>query len=205
MLFRVTQGQSAAIALRHLQQQTADLQKTQQQLSTGLRLQRPSDDPIAVRKSLIQQDGLSRLESQLAAMQHAESRLSQAHVQLREAHQLYVRARELALSARQSLDSSERDVFAAEVQGILDQLVSVANSTDESGFLFSGTATDIRPFTVSNDGTGVTYNGTPSATSLYLSNDITRDSLVSGDRIFQPASRQPSVIEGTTGAAIGGN
>ncbi len=206
MDFRVTPNQTTDIARMQLQRHAAELQRTQVQLSTGLRLQKPSDDPIAVRRSLIQQDNLARLESQLSAMQHAESRLSQAHVELREAHQLYVRARGIALSARQSLDASERDVLAAEIQGILDQFVSVANSSDESGFLFSGTATGTRPFTVSDNGSGtqdVLYNGAPAATALYLTNDITRESLASGDRIFQPSSREPSVMHGNTGAAVG--
>jgi len=204
--FRVTPNQSKDLALLQLQRHSAGLLNAQQQLATGLRLHKPSDDPISVRKSLIQQDNLSRLESRLSAVQHSESRLSRAHVQLREAHQLYVRVRGIALSARQSLDSSERDVFAAEVQGILDQFISVANSSDESGYLFSGTATGIPPFSVNESGHGtedVQYNGAPAATALYLSSDVTRESLVSGDHIFQPSSRGQTVIHGTTGAAVG--
>jgi flagellar hook-associated protein 3 len=204
MFYRVTPNQKTQFATSHLQSQASKLLQTQRELSTGVRVHSPSDDPIAMRRSLIQKDSVTRLETQLTSISHSEARLNQAHVQLREAQQLFVKSRELALSAVQSTDEAERRVMATEIQGILDQLVSVANSADASGFLFSGTASSTRPFDVSS-GTGstVAYAGTSDATNLHLTNDVSRDALLPGDRIFQPNLREATLLLGISGAAVG--
>ena len=204
MFYRVTPNQTTLFATANLQAHAGKLHRTQEQMSTGIRLHRPSDDPIAIRRSLIQQDGIDRLNAHLGAMEHTEARLSQAHVQLREAHQLFVRAREIGLSARQTTNDSERKVLADELQGILNQFLSVANSADDSGYLFSGTATSVRPFNLDfNNTAAAEYSGSSDPTKLFLTNDVTRDSLLPGDRIFQPFQRDTTYLFGSSGAAIG--
>ena len=79
-----------------------DIDKKQQEISTGLRIQRPSDDPSGMRRSLIQKDRLERLDSHISSIQFAQSRLSQAAVQLQDANSLLVRARGIALQAPQT-------------------------------------------------------------------------------------------------------
>jgi len=203
MPIRSTPGVTTDFAISRLNQTAYRLQQAQQQLSTGDRLHRPSDDPLAVRHALLQEDRISRLEASIEATQHTRSRLSQAHVQLRDAHQLFVRAREIGLSAQQATDDSERKIFAQEAQGLLDQLVNLANSSDEVGFLFSGTETRTKPFELNASGTNVTYSGTPFATQLHLAGDADRAALAPGDRIFLSANRQDTVIVGNTGIGSG--
>ena len=203
MNIRPTPQQNSNFAISQLQQQSAQLLKVQEQLSTGVRLHRPSDDPLAMRNSLIQQDRISRLDTYLESVSHAESRLSQAHVQLRSASSLFVQAKEIGLNARQATGQAERDAYASELDGILDQLVSIANAQDETGYLFSGTATRTRPFDLSADGSGVVYAGTPVATELYLSDDVQRNTLAPGNQIFLGSLRESTVIVGDTGVSTG--
>ena len=57
-----------------------------------------------------------------------------------------------------SLSDGDRKAIAAELRGILDGLLSMANSTDGTGrYLFAGSADDSAPF--SRTTTGVAYNG----------------------------------------------
>lgn len=202
MTFRVTPRLASDFATRQLSQQTYNLQRLQEQLSTGVRVHRPSDDPVTIRRSLIQQDQLGRLESHVSSIKQTQSRLSQAHVQLRDAHNLFVQARQVGLAAGQSIDESERSVLAAELEGILTQLESIANSADATGYLFSGTATHNRPFDIADDGTA-TYNGTDETTELQLTNSVGSDVLAPGSRIFQSRLRDPTIIVGSTGVAAG--
>jgi len=203
MNVRSTPQLNSNFAVTQLQAQSTRLLQVQQQLSTGVRLHKPSDDPLATRNSLIQQDRISRLDTYLSSVAHAESRLSQAHVQLRSASDLFVQAREVALSARQATDQAERNAYASELDGVLQQLVSITNAQDETGYLFAGTATRTRPFAVSSDGSGVTYTGTPAPTELHLSDDVQRNALVPGDQIFMGTLRESTVVVGSTGIAPG--
>jgi len=204
MFYRVTQSQMAASARNYLAKQTSELFTTQQQISSGLKIQKPADDPAGMRRSLIQRDRVERLEAHEVSIAQVKSRLSQAHVQLRDANDLLTRAREIALQAPQTTDNSERQILALELNGLMDQLNSIANSSDESGFLFSGTAATTKPFPVTTASSGqAQYAGSSQNTELYIAGDIQRQALLGGDEVFKPVSREASVIVGTTGAAIG--
>ena len=204
MINRITQSQISKSASQHLASQTAELFKKQQEVSTGLRIQRPSDDPAGMRRSLIQKDRLDRLDSHISSIQFAQSRLSQAAVQLQDANTLLVRARGIALQAPQTTEDSEVSALVSELNGILNQLTSVANSRDENGYLFSGTASHTLPFPGSavNGGESV-YAGSPADTLLLITGDVTREALLPGDLVFQPIAREATVLIGSTGARPG--
>lgn len=204
MINRISQAQITKSAVMHLAGQSAEMFKKQQEISTGLRIQRPSDDPSGMRRSLIQKDRIERLDAHISSIQLSQSRLSQAAVQLQDANTLLVRARAIALQAPQTTDSSEVNALAAELDGILNQLVSIGNSQDENGYLFSGTASYTLPFPAgtSNDGESA-YAGSQANTQLLITGDVARDALLPGDLIFQPVSRETTIITGRTGAKPG--
>ncbi len=194
----------AATARNYLAQQSSELFVTQQQISTGLKFQRPSDDPSAVRRSLIQKDRVDRLEAHEVSISHVKSRLQQAEVHLQDINSLLTTARQLAIQAQNVTDDSERTAIAAQLDGLLQQVTSAANASDESGYLFSGTAANTRPFPGTLDSGGQTvYAGAPDNTGLYIAGDVERQGLLPGDMVFKSAVREPTVIVGKTGAAPG--
>jgi len=205
MDFRVTPRVGIDLATSELAKQAAELQRTQQQISTGIRLHRPSDDPAATRRSIVQKDKLSRLQTHVESVNHVKARVSQAHVQLREAQQLFVSVRGIAQSAAQATEPAELNALASELEGTLDQFISLANASDESGYLFAGTATQTKPFAVERS-TGidsVQYTGTPANSQLHVTGDIPREALTSGDHVFQSVVREPTIIIGDTGLSPG--
>ena len=194
----------AATARNYLAKQSSELFVTQQQISTGLKVQRPSDDPSAVRRSLIQKDRVERLEAHEVSISHVKSRLEQAQVHLQDINSLLTTARQLAIQAQNVTDDSERTAIAAQLDGLLQQVTSAANASDESGYLFSGTAANTRPFPGTLDSSGQTeYAGAPENTGLYIAGDVERQGLLPGDIVFQSSVREPTVIVGKTGAAPG--
>jgi flagellar hook-associated protein 3 len=204
MIPRITQQFASAAGRGNLQRQTAELFKVQQQISSGLRVQRPSDDPAAMRQSLIQSDRIEKLNSHTTSLKQVRSRLSSAEVQLGSAANMLLRARDIALSSQQTTFGAETTALVRELEGILQGLKSVANASDETGYLFSGTAAGTEPFPVIDQSTGASkYAGTSDNTQLHLTGDIPRNALLSGDQIFQATSRGPTIISGTTGAALG--
>lgn len=204
MISRVTQNQISNFARLQLTQQTSEMAKKQQEVSTGLRIHRPSDDPTGLRRSLIQKDRLERLESHLTSIQATQSRLSNAAVQLQDANTVLVRARSIALQAPQLTDKAEIDVMVSELNGILERLTSVANSKDEYGYLFSGTASNTQPFPTADAGNGqAKYAGASSGTELLITGDPARGALLPGDQVFQPVARGATLLIGSTGAQTG--
>ena len=205
MSFRVTPRLAIDFAKSELGRQSVELQRTQKQISTGTRLHRPSDDPTAVRRSIIQKDKLNRLNTQKESVEHAKSRVSHAHVPLREAQQLFVRAREIALTGVQVTEPTERAFLAEELDVVLAQMISLANTSDESGYLFAGTATETEPFSYDASKTSgvVTYHGSSDSSFLRIAGDVEREALIAGDEIFQSIIREPTVILGDTGLRTG--
>lgn len=204
MFFRVTQSQMADLSQMYLAKQTSELYRVQKQISSGLKIQRPSDDPSGMRRSLIQKDRIDRLQAHESSIQHVKSRLEQAHVQLREANSLMTRVREIALQAPQTTDDSEVQVLVRELNGISEQLASVTNSRDESGYLFSGTSADALPFPDVSGNSGLSrYAGTSAETQLLLPGEDPRHAMIPGDQIFQPSNRLATVISGRSGTSTG--
>jgi flagellar hook-associated protein 3 FlgL len=93
-------------------------------------------------------------------------------------------ARSLALEANNAaLTSSQRTDISAQLQQLLQQLVSTANTTDSNGnFLFSGETNTTQPFAQS--GTTVTYNGSNSVSQVQISPNQRVSSGDSGANVF---------------------
>lgn len=142
--------------------QTEQQQNTELlQLSTGRRVNQPSDDPAA-EAQLIEnkaesaqadsfQQSLSSINGQF---QTADSTLSSIETQLQRAITLGTQA-----ANQGTLSDNDRLAIANELQGIQNQLVSLANTSYQGVFLFSGTV-QTQPFVVdASVPSGVRYAG----------------------------------------------
>ena len=141
-----------------LQQQEGIL-KTQQQASTGRRVLTPADDPVAAARALdvTQADSLN---TQYARNRdNAKSSLGLAEGVLQGVTTLIQDVRTATVEAgNQTLIDSDRVGLAAELRGRLDELISLANSTDGAGdYLFSGYQGSTKPFT--QIAAGAQYSG----------------------------------------------
>jgi flagellar hook-associated protein 3 FlgL len=204
MFFRVTQHQTSAYARQSVARQTSQLYDAQRQVSSGLRVERASDDPISMRRSLIQKERISRLEANTLSLNHTRSRLDQAHVGLRQAAGLLTKARDLAIRSQQTVDETEVSVLGSELDGILDQLLNIANSADESGFLFGETSDGSLPFELGAQPDGnASYSGTTDTSRLRLTGVASVKSLLPGNEVFQPNDRSGTIVIGNTGVAVG--
>lgn len=112
----------------------------QRQVSTGERLERASDDPVAAARlrALARADRMSGVEAGNAL--RAREELGAASDRMDEIASTLVRARELAVLAANGATSPDgRAAIATEIAGLRDTLLSLANSTGASGQpLFAG-------------------------------------------------------------------
>lgn len=124
------------------------LNKTNQQMSTGRRVLTPSDDPIASARALVisQSDSVNdqyavNRRNGKNALNGAENTLASVTSTLQSVKTLIVNA------GNGSLTDVDRGYIATQLQGNLDQMFNLANSTDETGnYMFSGFTNTVMPY-----------------------------------------------------------
>lgn len=142
-----------------LNQQQSKLLHTQQQLASGRRMLTPSDDPMASARAL------EVMQSDSANTQFATNRNAARHSAsmsesiLQSVTSLLQDVRTTAVQAGAgALSSSDKHTLATDLGSRLEELLSLANSTDGQGnYLFSGFQGRTQPFTTSAN--GVQYAG----------------------------------------------
>jgi flagellar hook-associated protein 3 FlgL len=139
--------------------QQADLVHTQQQMASGRRLLTAADDPAAASSALRVSQSLARNQQLQANQQTAGSSLAVAESTLGSVGDVLQSAQQRLLQAQNgTLQPTERNLIANDIDGMLGQLVGLANTRDGGGaYLFAGYSENTVPFV---SGTaGVTYQG----------------------------------------------
>lgn len=139
--------------VNHFTQNLARNQRRQIQLytqaSSGIRLHRPSDDPLAVSRVMRFDSELVDIERFLSNALDARDWLGATDAALQEVHNVLHRARELViLAANGTLADTDRAAAADELGQLLEHLVEVANTQYKGRYLFAGTETLTKPFTL---------------------------------------------------------
>ena len=167
----------AAEQMSLVQNKMAD---TQAQLSQGKQLIKPSDAPDQAAVIQRMKSVMSRQECFHTSLATLNSRLQNEDTTLKSATNLLVRAKEIAVqSANDTLAPVNRKALASEMQGVRDQLLSLANAKDDNGnFLFSGSRSDKPAFGSPGPGQTPVYQG-----------DQTRMTVMVGDQRTIPINR----------------
>lgn len=156
---RISTPQIHQQALNAMLDQQSATSKTQLQIATGRRILTPADDPVGAARVLALGQSVSVTEQYQANINAAESKLKLEESALGSVTNMLQRVRELALQGNNDTNTSQdREAIAVEVRELLDELLRVANSQDESGeYLFAGFKTQTQPF--SESGATYTYSG----------------------------------------------
>ncbi|MEE9604156.1 MAG: flagellar hook-associated protein FlgL [Candidatus Scalindua sp.] len=140
------------------------MQKYQEKITTGKEINRASDDPAGARKVLsLRSEGL-KLEQYSKNIISSIQSLEFTTSTLNGAADFLARAQELAIQGvNGATDQEGRDAVASEINGILESMLQVANTSRMGRYIFAGTKTTTTPFEVTRnsagDISGVTYNG----------------------------------------------
>ena len=140
--------------------QQSKLSHVQQQVATGLRVMRPSDDPVASAQLINFQNVKRQVEQYQTNIDAASARLSLESGVLEGAVTILQRARELALYANNgSQTNATRGYIAEEINQLNEELMGLANTIDADGeYLFAGSKGNFRPFSIDVKGQYV-YSG----------------------------------------------
>ena len=128
------------------------LNKTMDQVSTGKRLQQPSDDPVAASRISLLEGNTARLKIFQSNNIYAENQLSLVESTLSSLTHGLMRVDELRMQAMNGhLQVGEREILATELENKIDELMGLANTKDADGhYLFSGNQSGNAPYIKQN-------------------------------------------------------
>src|SRR4051794_37644809 len=118
-MMRITQQMMVDSMLRNVEQNQARTEDLQNQITSGSRIFKPSDDPIGVARAISLQDGLSQTQQYLRNIDQATAWLNTTDSALQAVSDSISRARELAVqAANDTLSSADRVAIKAEITQI---------------------------------------------------------------------------------------
>lgn len=137
---RVTPSSQRQQVTASLQANLARLQATQDQISSGRRLGKPSDSPTDTATAMSLRSDHQRGEQLDRAIDDGSARLSTADQALMQTNTLLLRVRQLAVAGSNDTNTAaERAAMAAEVDQLRASLLDVANTRYLGQPVFAGT------------------------------------------------------------------
>jgi flagellar hook-associated protein 3 FlgL len=172
---RVSFQASFRNALADIERTSIELAARQRQVSSGLRLQVPSDDPTAAVGAVTEHAALAGIDRYRAASDSSESRLSVVDTVLGDIIEKLTQAQATATATLgDTATPAQREAAARELAGIRDALFGDFNTNFRGVSVFAGTNSTTAPYLRNPDQTVGAYQGNSTTNSV----DIDRSSTV---------------------------
>lgn len=161
---RISTANRYTTSIDTLMERQVKLSSTQEQMTTGKRVNRASDDPAAAARAERAYAAEQRADASQRAVDASNNAMTLTEGALGDAGSLLQQVREALVAAGNATYSdTERAGVANQIADLREQLLSVANRTDGSGsYLFGGQSPSIAPF--SDVPGGVQFQGTAGPT-----------------------------------------
>ncbi|SNZ05134.1 flagellar hook-associated protein 3 FlgL [Terribacillus aidingensis] len=181
---RITQSMMSNRMLSNLSNSYSDLNKYSEQLSSGKKITKPSDDPVVATKGMSYRTEVRDVEQYKRNLSEAQTWIDNSDSALSNATSALQRIRELAVQASNgTYEEGQRGNIAQEVDQLKEQLASVANTQINEKYIFNGSATDTAPVVINEDGSA-TVDFNTNAVSLTLSKGVEVKMNVNGGNVF---------------------
>jgi flagellar hook-associated protein 3 FlgL len=175
-------GNNLVSQINQLQSQQFQLQN---QVTTGLKITRPEDNPTAMQQVLNLQSRSAtnaQYQTNIGLLQNTATTSATAMNSLQT---VVEQANEIATQADGTASAQQLNSYATQIGGLIQQALDLANTQDSSGnYIFGGTANNAKPFTSTTDSSGnitsVTYQGNTSVAQVAISPTLTVSAQVPG-------------------------
>jgi flagellar hook-associated protein 3 FlgL len=162
MVMRVSENVKYNTIVNSMFKSQDSYNKLTEKVTTLKEINRPSDDPVGMTRVLNLRESKASVEQYSRTINGCESWLTITESKLSAVEDLLVNAREVAVGQSTATASAEtRSTEAETVQQLIDEMLTLANSKYEGRYLFSGTKSDVAPF--SSTGRDATEIGTAEA------------------------------------------
>ena len=179
---RVTPGMTADNALFNLQKGRTLLNRIQEQIASGLTVNRPSDDPITTRQVLDLENKLDKGEQYLSNITKSNLWLNMTETALQGISDIVTQVKKVAGTITSgSSDVTVRETAASQIKELKKQLIDIANTQMGDQFIFAGFKNDAPPFTTADN----TYRGTADQISVEIDQNSTSAMNLTGDALLK--------------------
>jgi flagellar hook-associated protein 3 FlgL len=179
---RVTQNMMSRTMLSDLQDVSARLAQTQQKLSSGKRITKPSDDPYGTTRALQFRAELAANQQYQRNVQEADAWQTATESALSSVNDIAQRARELLVrGASDTQDASARESIATEIDQLIEAVKTEGNAKYAGRYIFAGSATLTPPY---QSGPNDTYAGNADALHSEIGPGVQLDLNVDGRSVL---------------------
>ncbi len=191
---RVTDKMNQTQVTANMQKNRSELSTLQNQAATGKRITKPSDDPTASAKILLNRTENKNMEQFDKGIFNAKTFLESTESALSQLGEVLVRAKELAIQgASDTNGGTPREMIAAEVEQMYSSVVEMSNRRVGDRYMFAGHKTLTAPF--NRDGE---YSGDdgeikiPTNKGSFVAMNLTGDKIFLGRGVGQDGTIRPS-------------
>ncbi|AUO11801.1 flagellar hook-associated protein FlgL [Priestia megaterium] len=136
---RVTQGMLAANSLKQISNSYNKLETLQNQLSTGKKITRPSDDPVVATKGMAYRSNLSEVNQYKRNLTEAQSWFDSSESGLEQVNSILQRTKELVVQGLNGTnESDDRQAIAREIEQLKLDYMQVGNTQVAGNYIFNG-------------------------------------------------------------------
>jgi flagellar hook-associated protein 3 FlgL len=177
-------GLYTAFSDRAIQARQRELARLSEQIGTGKRVNRASDDPSSFAQARRMDVLTERYTQYQRSIDAARSWTDSTQKSLDDLAELFTRAHEAGLRASNgSLNASDGEIIAKELEALYTEVLDTLNTKSGEEYLFAGSRTTVTPFTEDGVTGEVEYNGNANGRKRTIGHDLSMNINISGDRI----------------------
>lgn len=161
-MLRITNAGTTSRLVQYLQTTQTRLAETQDRMASGRRISKPSDDPFGYSRVMTMRTSMGLIAQHQRSIELAKSELGVTEASLDGLGRVLSRAQELAVQADSTtVDASGRAAIAVEIDSLLQEVVTIGNTSYGGRHIFGGYQTGAQPFTPNApaNATAVTFSG----------------------------------------------
>jgi flagellar hook-associated protein 3 FlgL len=157
-----------------------ELAQAQERAVSGLRVEKPSDDPLAFTQARTHTSEGARASAYERAITNTVPSLEVTDTALNDVNNVMLRVRDIAIQgANDTLNATDRDGLVKELDGLKQALVTLANTKSGDRYIFGGYKDQTPPY----DQSGV-YSGDTATQQVEVARNVMLPVGVTGDRVF---------------------
>lgn len=200
---RVTFNMIANNVLKNLSSNLTRLEKLQNQLSSGKKIIKPSDDPVSTSRLIELKSTLNADKQYSRNIDFLKTELNVADKALQDISSTLTRVKELAVrGANETLSEENRNAIAEEVDQLIDHLIQIGNTNVSGRYIFGGYKTSEAP--LEKSGNAVLYKGDGNLRSVEVSNNVLINASPTGKSLFVDSGMFDTLVL-LRDALLGGN
>jgi flagellar hook-associated protein 3 FlgL len=197
---RITGTDNYQELLRSIQTIRERMQQDQTEITSGSKINQPSDDPSGAADLVRLTSEKSEIAQYTSNAAAGQERLNYTDTVLGSVQDLIQRVITVGDTALSNASSAS----TTELNGLRDQLVSAANTNFQGIAIFGGTVTNSAPYVVQSDGS-VTYAGNSAAAELQVGRGTTLQTGIPGSQVFSGSIDVFSTVKQLSAAVTAGD